>query len=696
MFKYFYYLALLLYITTNSKVFAANLPSNNESIEVVTITAERLAVTELLSPYSTTVIYEDEIINNGIRTTVDALGMVPGVLVQKTAHGQGSPYIRGFTGFRNVFLIDGVRLNNAVFREGPNQYWNTVDPNSIAKFEVVKGPTSVVYGSDAIGGAVNAITKIQSMSDLDSEPLATLAYRGATAEQSNVVRASFAQKLTDSSAFTSGFSFKDYGNLIAGKGTREQPNTGYDEYNIDLKWLTLLSSDLPLTVAYFKTKQNKVPRTHKTVDAISFAGTSIGNELKRDLDQNKELIYIKLDIDKQSFFLDGAQFTLSHHKQSEFRNRIRTNNRIDQQGFDVSTLGFNANLFKKKNSNNLVYGFEYYRDKVNSFSSKSEIQGPIADDSYYQWFGLYGQNKYTFSNKFNIDYGTRWSYISVNAKKIQDPLSGDSISMKNHWNDIVINLRGNLQTSPKSQSFYFGFSQGFRAPNLSDLTRFDSARSNEFEIPALQLEPEHYLTFDTGVKFRSSKFNYNVALYYTKIEDQIQRVLTGNKNIDNEFEITKSNIGNGYNYGGELDISYMWNPQIKLQAHLAYINGKVDTLPDSGSNIEREYLSRLMPINMNITVNYTSPSDDWWASSSFTAYSKADRLSSRDKSDTQRIPPGGTPSFTVWDIGGGYNVSKSMKLIMNLNNVLNKNYRIHGSGQNEAGINFIVNIEYQF
>ena len=79
-------------------------------------------------------------------------------MVQKTALGQGSPFIRGFTGFRTVLLIDGFRLNNSVFRDGPNQYWNTVDAWSLEKLELVKGPTSAQYGSDAVGGAVHART----------------------------------------------------------------------------------------------------------------------------------------------------------------------------------------------------------------------------------------------------------------------------------------------------------------------------------------------------------------------------------------------------------------------------------------------------------------------------------------------------------------------------------------------------------
>jgi hemoglobin/transferrin/lactoferrin receptor protein len=88
------------------------------------------------------------------RTLPEALEGVTGVAVQKTAHGQGSPFIRGFTGFRTVLLIDGIRLNNGVFRDGPNQYSATVDPFALGRLEVVRGPGAVLYGSDAVGGTV--------------------------------------------------------------------------------------------------------------------------------------------------------------------------------------------------------------------------------------------------------------------------------------------------------------------------------------------------------------------------------------------------------------------------------------------------------------------------------------------------------------------------------------------------------------
>ncbi|MCW8866420.1 MAG: TonB-dependent receptor [Colwellia sp.] len=664
--------------------------------EVIVITADRIAVSELESAYSTEVIYEDQLFKQGFRTTVDAIGSLSGVLLQKTAHGQGSPYIRGFTGFRNLFLIDGVRLNNSTFREGPNQYWNTVDPQSISRFEVVKGSTSVTYGSDAIGGTVNAITRIQSIEDVSSEQSARLFYRGSTAEQSSQIRASYDARISDNSVFSVGATGKKFGNLIAGDSTDEQPNTGYDEYNIDIKWLHTLNNDWQLNAAYFKTKQDDVPRTHKTIFSKSFAGTQLGNELKRDLDQLHELSYLKLATTQLGHFADSADFTLSYQKQQETRERLRSQDRYDTQGVTVKTVGITSHFYKLFNQHELIYGVEYYHDDVDSFSSKNPIQGPVADDSSYQWYGFYLQDKYSFNEQSTIDIGIRWNYMSVDANKIRDPLTGNMTQLDESWKDLVGNIRYNYQITPKQHSAYLGISQGFRAPNLSDLTRFDSARSNEFETPSLNLDSEHYLSFDTGIKYRSERFDYDLALYYTDIQDQIQRVPTGKQNDEGEFEITKMNLGDGYAYGGEFDLRYQLHTQVNLTASIAYIEGKVDTFPTSEQILTREYMSRLMPTNARVGLQYTPESNNWWLNTELVAFAKADRLSTRDKSDKQRIPPGGTPSFTVWNLSSGYVISEQLLFSLQLNNILDENYRIHGSGQNEAGRNIIGSISYNF
>jgi hemoglobin/transferrin/lactoferrin receptor protein len=309
---------------------------------------------------------------------------------------------------------------------------------------------------------------------------------------------------------------------------------------------------------------------------------------------------------------------------------------------------------------------------------------------------VYGQNKYALNPVIDIDFGLRWNYMAADANKVRDPSTHKSVQLNANWQNWVANLRMNYQLTPNKASLFIGLSQGFRAPNLSDLTRFDSARSNEFEIASPDLEPEHYLTLDTGLKYRSESIDYDISLYYTSINDQIQRVPTGFQNEEGEFEITKVNLGDGYAYGGELDLNYKINKQLYVVASLSYINGKVDTFPNSSPIIEREYLSRLMPTNGRVALHYTANTEDWWLSTEVISFAKAGRLSTRDHSDTQRIPPNGSPAYTIININTGYIYSEQLQLTFHIQNILDEDYRVHGSGQNEAGVNIIGSIRYSF
>ena len=184
------YLIPILYISA-CQLFADS-AGDSQELEPITVTATRF--NELVNdvPHDVHLIDELDILEDMPRSLPETFRSNPGVLVQKTANGKGSPFIRGFTGFRNLLLIDGIRLNNAAFREGPNQYWATVDPLSASRVELIKGQGSVLYGSDAIGGTVNVITKNADPLTYRKDELFSegrILYRGSSAEQSHTGRA---------------------------------------------------------------------------------------------------------------------------------------------------------------------------------------------------------------------------------------------------------------------------------------------------------------------------------------------------------------------------------------------------------------------------------------------------------------------------------------------------------------------------
>ncbi|MFT7487023.1 MAG: hemoglobin/transferrin/lactoferrin receptor protein, partial [Candidatus Paceibacteria bacterium] len=309
---------------------------------IITPTASERAPMDV--PFSGEVISEQQMARRAYRTTPEALRDVPGILLQETAVGHGSPYIRGFTSFRNLFLVDGIRLNNSVFRSGPNQYWNTVDPLLIESLEVVKGPGSVLYGSDSIGGTVNARTRMAYRSSPDDSLAGKLVLRHSSAEQSFVGRLEGSLLGDNGVGVLMGLGGKSFGDLVAGGSTGTQPGTGYDEVNGDLKLDGTSAAGAHWTFAMQHLAQNDVPRTHKTDQAISFHGTTIGSDQRRDLDQERTLVYGQVRGETDAAFFDRYFLSLSWHRQEETRQRTKSNSSRSEQGFDVGQAGLLGNL----------------------------------------------------------------------------------------------------------------------------------------------------------------------------------------------------------------------------------------------------------------------------------------------------------------------------------------------------------------
>lgn len=670
--------------------------SGPSMLDTIVITATRSPTAAFDSPYTTEVISSEQVSEGMYRTTPEALRGIPGVMVQKTSHGHGSPFIRGFTGFRNLVLIDGVRLNNSVFRDGPNQYWNTVDPLSISRLEVVKGPSSVLYGSDAIGGTVNAITKRPTSYGEGLESGGRLYYRVSSAERSHTGRGELSATVDGDFGLFIGGTGKHFGDLQGGHNIRRQSNTGYDEYDTDFKAEYYLNPDTKIVATHQRVRQNNVPRTHKTVSAKSFDGTTIGNELKRDLDQERELTYVQLHAENLGSFIDTAKLSVSHQRQSETRDRVKNNGDRDLQGFEVDTLGFWAQLESPSPIGHLVYGVEYYHDNVNSVSSTNAIQGPVADDASYDLVGVFIQDTLDLSDSIDLILGGRFNYARADADSVRDPNSGTQITLTDDWSSFVGSVRVVSHLDDEDHwNLYGGVSQGFRSPNLSDLTRFDTARSNEIETPAPGLDSESYISFEVGLKANYDGFTMQAAYFYTDIEDMIVRTPTGNI-ISGDSEVTKRNAGDGFVQGIELGASYRFHPQWTVFTAVTWMEGEVDTFPTSAPVVSREPLDRLMPLTGLVGLRWEDPSGKFWLEGLLTIADNQDKLSTRDAADTQRIPPGGTPGYEVLSVRGGWRLHDNVNLTLVLENITNEDYRVHGSGQNEPGRNFVIGMDITF
>jgi hemoglobin/transferrin/lactoferrin receptor protein len=245
-----------------------------------------------------------------------------------------------------------------------------------------------------------------------------------------------------------------------------------------------------------------------------------------------------------------------------------------------------------------------------------------------------------------------------------------------------------------ARPFMPGF-PGFRAPNLSDLTRLDTARSTEIETPVDELDPESFVSAEIGARFQGDQLSAEVAVYHTWIEDMIVRAPTG-RTVDELQEVTKKNAGDGYVQGAELTLRYQLAEDWQARLMTAWMNGEVEAYPSSEPVQVKDDLSRVMPLTGQVALRWQPVGAKFWTEAEVAAAEKADRLSADDARDTQRIPPGGTPGYAVLNVRGGYQVMEGLDVMVALENVADEDYRIHGSGVNEPGRNLVVQADWTF
>ncbi|MBL8753517.1 MAG: TonB-dependent receptor [Planctomycetes bacterium] len=673
----------------------------------VVVTASRTEQDPFDAPRAIDVIGGDDLRSGQYRSLPQALRTLPSTLIQETAPGQGSPFLRGFTGYSNLLLIDGIRVNNSTFRSGPNQYWSTIDPLALDRIEVLRGPASAQYGSDAVGGTVQVFTK--SPDRYGKQGFTTgglLLGRWADAEDSIAGRGELHGGYVRDGGLRTGVLLggdaRAFGDIEGGDATGLQPNTAHDETAFDLKIEHWLGADEKLVFLHQQVAQNDVPRTHATIYGESYAGSAVGTDLQRNLDQNRRLTYLQWHRTALSGPVQAMHFSVSWQTQRELEDRITNTNSQRWQAFEVGTIGTFAQFESDLGTaGRLTYGLDYYHDNVNSWFRRSgtpaasdPIQGQVGNDSRYDLFGVFVQDEIPLGDSVAAQAGVRWTYAAVDSDSVRDP-SNAKIAVKDDWDAVTANLHLRWEVV-RDWNLYGGVSQGFRAPSLSDLTAFDVARSGEQEVPTPGLDEEEYVGYELGTKVRSDRFSGQLAYFYTDIADQILRFPTGTTNGSGQPIVTKANVGDGFVEGVELQYGVEVVERTTLFGANSWQYGRVSNFNNNGLSRGEEFVSRLMPFTTVVGLRWQDAAGRLRASTEVVRAEDADKTSAGDNRDTQRIPPGGTPGYTIWNLRCGFDLDPRTTLELACENVTDVDYRVHGSGSNGLGTNFVVGMQITF
>ncbi len=668
----------------------------NSALDTIIVTASsEKAIVQL--PFELETLTRSELHQKQARTIPEALRVLPGVQIQKTANGHGSPFIRGFTGNRTLALIDGIRYNNSTYRDGANEYFAHIDVHSIENIELLRGPASVFYGSEAVGGAINLQTKsaIREADDYYFSPSTSVRFGTGEDSQSYRLSSNFGYKYTW--GINAGITSKSYGNVRAAD-IGVLPNTGYDEISADVRFDYLLHSGWSLTGLHQSFSQDDVWRTHSTLSNIPFEGTQSGTDIVRLKDQKRSLSYIRLSNEQSLSFFDAASLTLSYQPRKDTELRVQSDGLHIDQGFTSNTLGADLKFYKSVNFGQFSIGISQYIDNIDSWRfdtpanselTTQRIQGPVGDNATHNQFGAFTQFESDLTERLSLILSGRFSSLSADVDQFEDPNSGLPTNLNQNWDDLSFGIRSSYALTTQGDQFIWAsLSESFRAPNIADLTRFGRSRSTEFEVASPDLDPEQFVTLEWGWKLSNQSQQAGVTWYYTDIKDYIQTAPTG-KIVEGLDEVSKQNLAEGYVQG--IDVSYSRSITPSTRAHLSasWLEAEL-SLPTQPDTFEP--FSRMMPPFVRMGLDWRSTTLPLEIGSDIRIVGHANRLSSGDKSDTQRIPAGGTPSYALWDAFVSYDLSEKHKLNFTLENITNQAYRVHGSGTNEVGFNAIISL----
>ena len=641
--------------------------------EVQILSASRRNTSSVHLPFASSVLNLPAQSENIPRTVPESLNIIPGVFVQKTNHGGGSPFIRGLTGNQTLILIDGIRLNNSTFRYGPNQYLNTIDPFSVNKIEVLRGSGSVQYGSDAMGGVIQIFTKDPGYTPENSFKGSVSGRFGSSKmEQSGSTELSYS---TSKMVLSGILGIKNFGDLIGGDTTGRQSPSGYSQSDASLKFKLKVSNNSELILANQFVQQKDVDVYHK-VQLENFNINKMGL-------QGRNLSYLKYSIDQKSSIFRKIDVTGSLNATVEERNSQKNSSQslgLERDKIKTSNLGIEifSDLSKKWMVNS---GLEYYRDKVNSIKNTTNLQsgevsmqrGLYPDNSLYSNTSVYSLHHLALGN-FNLEGGLRYNWLQA---RIADKDLG---RMKINPGAFVWN--SGLNYSIGKNHIYTSFNTGYRAPNIDDMGTLGIV-DFRYEIPAYTLKPEKSYNSEIGYKYFSEHLSFGAALYRNKLSDLITRVQTGQV-IDGYKVYMKENTEEAVIKGIEGFAEFQVSQNLFFDLFASFNHGR---------NISKaEPLRRVPPFNGNISMKYKM--NKFYMKAEMGWADKQDRLAQGDKDDN-RIPAGGTPGWKVLNFYSGYSL-KYVQLRLSAQNLFNADYRTHGSGINSVGRSLWMSLSFDF
>jgi TonB-dependent heme/hemoglobin receptor len=654
-------------------------------LETIQVTATRRAESAFNVPVATGVVDRDEIRAAAPQTVMEALRGQAGANVQQTTPGQGIVILRGLKGSEVLHVVDGFRLNNAIFRNAPNQYVALVDSQSLERIEAVRGPMSALYGSDAMGGVVQMLTWEPRFEgdDWQTRGLARSMYGSADDSTLSRMEGALGHRRL---AFSGGATYQDVNERQVGGGG-ELPYTRFTARAADAKVRGEIKDGHELTLSLQYSEQPHTPRYDELTPG--YGQVQPNSAVYWFEPQRRDFIQLQWRGSSPTFAWDSAE---ARAGRQQIRDDRRTRdfgsvNEDHERNLDTTDgLAFQATK-ALGDSHHLTYGADAYDDEVESSRTRTNIvtgatsaRAPrFPDGSTMFQAGAFAADDWSAGERLDVLGAVRWSHARTRL-----PASGtfESVSVTDDG------FTGNLSAAyaiNEHLRFVTNLGQGFRAPNIFDLGTFGDRPGNRFNIPNPDLDPERVTMLDAGWKVMSDRVEGELIGYYSRHRDKITSVLTGDVTDSGRLVVQSQNAARLEIYGAEFALRHYVSDTVEWRTQLTWTRGE--------ETLDGDYYpaDRIPPLNGSAGITWR-PRPGWTLDGWLNFADRQDRYSPRDEIDP-RIRPGGTPGWTTWNLRAAWEPNEHLLASMQFGNIGDRRYREFGSGVDAAGQGVVVTIE---
>lgn len=665
------------------------------------------------------------------QTAADLLESTGQVYVQKSQLGGGSPMIRGFATNRLLITVDGVRMNTAIFRSGNLQNVISIDPLFIDKAEVILGPGSVVYGSDAIGGVMNFYTLEPDFSFDENTTFSGNIYtRFATANNENTVHADL-NIGKEKWAFMSAVTYSDFGDLKMGShgpddylrpdyAVREngkdvmvenedpevQKPTGYNQLNLlqKVKYKPSADWDFDLGLIYSETSDfPRYDRLYRKRDGVFRAAEWYYGPQKWFLGD------INIAHSSNSDFYDKLKFTGAYQFFAESRNdRAFGDPVLFSTEENVDAWSANLDYEKDFSDSKLFYGLEYVVNTINSEGSFRNIEnaetGATAsrypDGSNWQSMAVYAGYQWRLREDLSLQSGLRYNHVLINASfddQFYDfPFEKADISTGALTGSLGINWKQSDLLRLRA-----GASTAFRAPNIDDIGKIFDSEPGSVVVPNPNLKPEYAYNGEIGADLNfNEKIKLELTGYYTYLDNAMVRrdfSLDGETVIDYQGEPSRvqaiQNASEAYVYGLEAGLEVNFTANMALNSQFSYTHGREN---DGGEYVP---LRHAAPLFGNAHLIWQKHKFKFDLFSEYNGQFDFEDLApgEQDKAYLYALDENGNPYSPSWytlNLTGQYRMNSNWLATLSVENITDQRYRTYSSGIAAAGRNLIIALSY--